>query len=173
MASIKKRRPSDLLDNTIYLIMDIGRLYRRQFDAQMRTLELPRAEWWLITHLWFFEGCTQQELADILDMDKAGLAKLLDRLAHKGLIVRDIDTRDARQRRIRFADAARGFAQQVDAAAVRTASQSERDFKPIEVAAMRGLLRRLRATLLDNEHGLENSTLQRRSQARRRKPSPL
>lgn len=168
MSSTRKRRPADLLDNTIYLVMDIGRLYRRQFDAQMRPMNLNRSEWWLITHLWFFEDCTQQELADILDMDKAGLAKLLDRLARKGIITRDVDARDARQRRIRFSDQARGLAQQVDAAAVRTASDSVQDFKPIELAALHGLMRRLRASLLANEQGMD-ATTQRRSSTRRRK----
>lgn len=144
----KKPQPSDLLDNTAYLVMDLGRLYRRLADTEMRALDLNRSEWWLITHLWFFEGCTQQALADLLDMDKAGLAKLLDRLEQRQIIERRTDARDARQRRIHFASIGREIAQRVDDAAVSSVGSSLKLFKPVEIAALNGLLRRLRESML-------------------------
>ena len=167
MTTSKKKQPADLLDNTAYLVTDVGRLLRRLFDAEMQKLGLSRSEWWLITHLYFFEGCTQQVLADMLDMDKAGLAKLLDRLERKHIIRREIDAADGRQRRIHFGDKARGLAQRVDDASVRTVSGAVKGFKPIEVAALHGLLRRLRETLLE-QVGKSDSAIAAAGQKRRR-----
>lgn len=146
----RKAQPSDLLDNTAYLVMDLGRLYRKLADTAMRPLGLNRSEWWLITHLWFFEGCTQQALADVLDMDKAGLAKLLDRLEQRHIIERRTDDQDARQRRIHFGSAGREIAQRVDDAAVISVGASLKLFKPVEIAALNGLLRRLRDSMMQD-----------------------
>jgi MarR family transcriptional regulator for hemolysin len=142
------KRPEDLLDNTIFLIMDIGRLYRAIFDTKMERMGLTRAEWWLLAHLCYFDGSTQQELCDIMDIDKGGMAKLISKLEDKGLIRRESDSADARQKRIYFTAGALPLATMVDQASVQTGSASVAALKQAEVATLHRLLRTLRESLL-------------------------
>lgn len=148
LRALPDKHPEDLLDNTLFLVMDIGRLYRSVFDTQMERFGLKRAEWWLIAHLCFFDGCTQQELADIMDVDKGGLAKLISRLEERGLIRRMPDPADSRQKRLYFAADAKASAVEIDEASVQLAAESLMGLKLAEVKEMNRLLRSLRLSLL-------------------------
>jgi len=86
METIKPKE--DLQNLTAYLLIDLGRLIRKHFDTKMTGLGLTRAEWFLISYLCFLEGCTQQELADTLDMAKGGITKLISTLEGKGILRR-------------------------------------------------------------------------------------
>jgi MarR family transcriptional regulator for hemolysin len=83
-----------------FLVHDVARLMRVAYDRRTRELGLTRSQWWVLNHLYFNEGITQSELADILDVEKPTLGRLLDRLEAKGWVERRADPSDRRAKRV-------------------------------------------------------------------------
>jgi DNA-binding MarR family transcriptional regulator len=92
----------DLSRNFGFLLNDVARLLRTAYDRRIRELHLTRAQWWVLTHLFRADGITQTELAEVLEIEKPTLGRLLDRLEAKGWVRRTHDTRDRRIWRVRL-----------------------------------------------------------------------
>lgn len=83
-----------------YLIHDVSRMRRTVFDQLMKPLGITRAQWWVLAHLSRHDGMAQTQLADMLDVGKASLGSLLDRLEATGFIERRPDATDRRMKRV-------------------------------------------------------------------------
>jgi DNA-binding MarR family transcriptional regulator len=83
-----------------YLIHDVSRLRRKAFDEIVKPLGVTRAQWWIIAHLARHDGMVQTQLAQMLDVGKASLGSLLDRLEATGFIERRPEPNDRRAKRI-------------------------------------------------------------------------
>lgn len=83
-----------------FILNDVARLLRKVYDRRVRSLGLTRSQWWVVTHLYRSEGVTQSELADILEVERASLGRLLDRLEAKGWVRREADANDRRAKRV-------------------------------------------------------------------------
>ena len=94
----------DLSRNFGFLLNDVARLMRTAYDRRIRKLGLTRAQWWVLTHLYRSDGASQTALAEILEIEKATLGRLLDRLQAKGWVRRDHDARDRRVWRVHLTD---------------------------------------------------------------------
>ena len=92
--------PRDLNRSLGYLVHDVARLMRRTFDRRARHLGLTRSQWFVIAHLYRNDGQNQRHLADELDMRRAPLSKLLDRLESGGWVERRADPDDRRANRV-------------------------------------------------------------------------
>ena len=79
-----------------YLLADVSRLLRRDFDRRVRDLKLTQAQWRAIAHLELAEGMNQATLADRLDVTPITLARLVDRLEEAGWVERKTDPSDRR-----------------------------------------------------------------------------
>jgi len=90
----------DLSRSMAFLVHDVARLMRRVFDRRVKHLGLTRSQWFVIAHLFRTDGQTQRDLADELDMERAPLSKLLDRLESGGWVERRPDPDDRRAKRI-------------------------------------------------------------------------
>lgn len=89
------------LDRNFGLILhDVARLLRKDFDRRVRELGLTRSQWWVLTHLFREDGLTQTQLADVMEIEKPSLGRLLDRLEAKGWVRREPDATDRRVKRI-------------------------------------------------------------------------
>ena len=77
---------------------------RATYDRRMKALGLTRSQWWVLTHLYRNDGVTQTELADILEIEKPTLGRLLDRLESNGWIRREEHTDDRRAKRVFLTD---------------------------------------------------------------------
>lgn len=86
--------------NLGFIIHDIARLMRLDFERRVRTAGVTRAQWFVLAHLIRADGQTQTALAEETDMEKAALGKLLDRLEYGGWIERRHDPADRRAKRI-------------------------------------------------------------------------
>tara|TARA_R110002167_G_scaffold166305_1_gene363357 strand:+ start:163 stop:657 length:495 start_codon:yes stop_codon:yes gene_type:complete len=86
--------------NIGFLLHDAARLMRVNYDRGMGELGLTRSQWWVLTHLYFNEGISQTELSAILDVERATLGRLLDRLEDKGWVERRADPADRRLKRV-------------------------------------------------------------------------
>ena len=79
-----------------FLIHDVARLLRRNFNRGVQALGLTQTQWRAIAQLSRNEGINQVTLADILEVQPISLARLLDRMQASGLIERRPDPRDRR-----------------------------------------------------------------------------
>jgi len=79
---------------------DVSRLRRIVFDDFMRPLGITRSQWWVLAYLSRHDGMIQSDLANALDLGKAALGGLIDRLEAAGFIERRPDGVDRRAKRI-------------------------------------------------------------------------
>lgn len=86
----------DLERNLGFLFSDISRLARKEFDRRVRDLGLTRSQWLFLYYLARHPGCTQSELADLLQMEKITISRQADRLVKAGWVNRSDDAQDAR-----------------------------------------------------------------------------
>jgi DNA-binding MarR family transcriptional regulator len=96
----------DLSRNFGFLVNDVARALRTEYDRRVRELGLTRSQWWVMNHLYRNPGLTQSELAEILEVEKPSVGRLLDRLEAKGWIRREHDARDRRAWRVHLGEAA-------------------------------------------------------------------
>lgn len=94
----------DLSRNFGFILNDVARLMRTTFDRRVKALGLTRSQWWVLNHLFRNDGATQSELADILEVEKATLGRLLDRMEQKGWIRRESHSEDRRAKRVFLTD---------------------------------------------------------------------
>lgn len=88
-------RPA-LEQNLGFLLSDISRLARTVFDRRVRDLGLTRAQWLFLRYLTRRPGCTQSELAEILQMEKITVSRQAERLVKAGWIRRRDHAADGR-----------------------------------------------------------------------------
>lgn len=86
-----------------FLMHDVSRLRRAVFDDFMRPLGVTRSQWWVLAYLSRHDGMIQSDLASALDLGKAALGGLIDRLEASSFIARRADDVDRRAKRVYLA----------------------------------------------------------------------
>jgi DNA-binding MarR family transcriptional regulator len=89
-------RTSTLEHSFGFILSDISRLARKEFDRRVRELRVTRAQWQVLLHLARRPGCTQTELADAMQMQKITVSRHAGRLVRAGWIERRDQLADAR-----------------------------------------------------------------------------
>ena len=87
-----------------FLVHDVARLLRTTFDRRVKEMGLTRSQWWVLNHLYRHDGMTQAELADLLEVERPTLGRLLDRLETNGWIRREACGTDRRAKRVFLTD---------------------------------------------------------------------
>jgi DNA-binding MarR family transcriptional regulator len=90
----------DLSRNFGFILNDVARLMRTTFDRRVRSLGFTRSQWWVLNHLFRNDGVTQSELAEMLEVEKPSLGRLLDRMEAKGWVRREEHASDRRAKRV-------------------------------------------------------------------------
>jgi MarR family transcriptional regulator, transcriptional regulator for hemolysin len=101
-----KRTPEEINWDTRlgFLMHDVSRLRRTVFDEFMKPLGVTRSQWWVLAYLSRHDGMIQSDLADMLELGKAALGGLVDRLESSDFIQRRADATDRRVKRIYLTD---------------------------------------------------------------------
>lgn len=100
-SSSTKVAESDNWDQRLgFLMHDVSRLRRTVFDDFVKPLGVTRSQWWVLANLSRHDGMIQSDLANILELGKAALGGLIDRLESSGLVERRADKIDRRAKRI-------------------------------------------------------------------------
>ena len=94
----------DLSRNFGFILADVARLLRTVFDRRVKSFGLTRSQWWVLQNLFRNDGITQSELAEMLEVEKATLGRLIDRLAEKGWVRREAVEGDRRAKRVFLTD---------------------------------------------------------------------
>ena len=96
-----KHTEADNWDSRLgFLMHDVSRLRRSVFDEFMKPMAMTRSQWWILAHLSRHDGMIQSDLANVLDIGKAALGGLIDRLELSKFIERRSDANDRRVKRI-------------------------------------------------------------------------
>ena len=93
-------------DSLGFLLGDVQRLMRRQFQQQLEGSGLTLAQARALIRIVRCEGIRQVDLADRLDIQPITLARQLDQLAEAGLIERRNDPHDRRAYQLYLTEAA-------------------------------------------------------------------
>lgn len=71
-----------------FVLNDISRLSRMEFERRVRRFGLTRAQWLFLFHAARLPGCTQSELAESLQQEKITVSRQAARLEKAGWIER-------------------------------------------------------------------------------------
>lgn len=83
-------------DSLGFLLADVSRLLRRNFQQRMEGSELTFMQARVLVHISHREGIRQVDLADLLEVQPIALVHLIDQLAENGLVERRPDPTDRR-----------------------------------------------------------------------------
>jgi DNA-binding MarR family transcriptional regulator len=87
-----------------FILNDVARLQRNNFDKQAKSAGLTRAQWSAIAYLYTNNGIRQIDLAELLDVAPITLARLIDRLEASGWVERQDDVLDRRAKKLFLTD---------------------------------------------------------------------
>lgn len=87
---------TDYQHDPLFLLHDVARLLRVEFDCRARAQGMTRAQWVILVWLDRQPGLSQKELADVLDVEPITVARLVDRLEARGMVERRADPADRR-----------------------------------------------------------------------------
>jgi MarR family transcriptional regulator for hemolysin len=90
----------------LFLLYDVARTMRTRADQRARARDMTRAQWVILAHLERQPGLTQNEMAAIVEVEPITIARLVDRLEARELVVRKADPRDRRVWRLHLTPAA-------------------------------------------------------------------
>ena len=139
----------DYDSNLGFLMHDVARLMRIAQDRRMKPLGLTRSQWWVLNHLFFHQGISQSDLAKILDIERATLGRLLDRLEVTSWIYREPDKTDRRINRVYLAEPVGPTIQTMRREAKKTLDQALGPLSVEEQRKMRDMLQRMKLGLAE------------------------
>ena len=102
LAAIRAKTDASYRENSevFYSIHELSRTISTYADKAMAEAGITHVQWWALMHIYENEGLTQSELAKLMQMGRASLGKLLERMEAKSWIERHPDTADNRVRRV-------------------------------------------------------------------------
>jgi MarR family transcriptional regulator, transcriptional regulator for hemolysin len=137
----------DLPQDLGFLIYEVSRLVRRDFDRRVSSLGLTQIQWRALAHIARNEGCNQASLAEILEVQPMTLSRLLDRLQQSGWIERHPNPTDRRAMQIRLATKVKPLIDKMRALGQETRQLSLADISLAEQQLLRDLLKRIKTNL--------------------------
>ena len=149
----------DFDSNIGFLVHDVARLMRTMYDRRMAPLGLTRSQWWVLNHLYFHEGISQTEFAAVLDIEKATVGRLLDRLEAKGWVARKSDEHDKRTKRVYLTKKVQPTLQIMRDMAAVTRDEAVRSLNKTERKQLRNMLKRMRDDLSEVTNTTSTSEL--------------
>jgi DNA-binding MarR family transcriptional regulator len=152
----------DLSRNFGFILHDVSRLLRTTFDRRVKALGFTRSQWWVLTHIFRNDGATQSELADVLEIEKATLGRLLDRLEVKGWVRREGDAADRRAKRVFLTDEVEPVMKAMRSAAAEVRREALAGLSPEQQDRFVDALLAIKANLNGGENGANGNGARKR-----------
>ena len=143
---------ADMSRRITFLMHDIARRARYLFDARARSKGITRAQWRVLTSLARLDGPTQSDLAELLDVERITLCRMVDRLAEAGLVERRADPSDRRVWRLHLTERATPLVEELSSMAN---AMEEELLEPLTVD-QRDVLRSLLTTVRDHVREIDD-----------------
>lgn len=83
-------------DDILTVLHELAHLMRTRFDQRARLQDMTRAQWVILLKLERHPGLTQNEVANMIEVEPITVARLVDRLQAKGMVERRHDPDDRR-----------------------------------------------------------------------------
>lgn len=139
-------------DSLGFLIADVSRLLRRNFDERARSIGVTRPQWRVLTSLVRNEGINQGGLADLLEVEPITLCRMVDRLQEARLVERRADPNDRRAWQLFLTDKAAPLLDQLRTRAEAMLEEALDGLDQDEQQQLEALLERVRQNL-SRKHG--------------------
>jgi DNA-binding MarR family transcriptional regulator len=146
-----------------FLVNDVARLLRRNFNRRAQRLGLSQEQWRTLAYLSRQEGVNQVTLAETLEVQPITLARMIDRLQEAGLIDRRPDPGDRRAFRLYLTAKAQPLLAEMWSIAEETREDATANLSDQRREALIDALRRMKQSLLDAEEGAANSADQEKA----------
>lgn len=96
--------PFQLERSPTFVVSRLASLLQEQFNRELSVLDISWSQWLVIQCLATKRADTPASIASTLGINRSAVTRLLDRLAHKGLIERMDDPGDKRSVKVRISD---------------------------------------------------------------------
>jgi DNA-binding MarR family transcriptional regulator len=136
------------LDNFGFLVGETARLLGVRFDEEARAHRITRTQWLVLLTLMRNEGASQNQMAELLEVEPITLSRMIDRLEAAGHVTRAVDPADRRVRRLHLTDSGRAVLRELRLMGADVLAEASRGMSPEQVERFMGLLRRFRANLV-------------------------
>ncbi len=83
-------------DTLLFMMGSLGRLVKRTFDRNLRSVGLTFVQISALTFLEGHDGANQKEIEEYLKLTRATVSAMMDSLAEQDLVVRERDESDGR-----------------------------------------------------------------------------
>ena len=134
-------------DSLGFLLADVSRLMRLAFKQRLEGSSLTLAQARALVYVSRHEGVRQVELADLLEVQPITLARLLDQLAHTGLVERRPDPHDRRAYQVFLTPAAAAHLAAIEQVATAIRMDALRDLNQQQTAMVFLALQKMRDNL--------------------------
>jgi DNA-binding MarR family transcriptional regulator len=155
----KPKTPNETEGAFGFLLHDIARLMRKNFNRRVQSLGLTQAQYRVILHLSRCEGIQQVALAEILEIQPITLARLLDKLEAGNMIERRRDPSDRRAFCLYLTASAYPLLETILQLAAQTRRDAIGELSSKELAAFSTTLKTLKENLLRANNHANNEAL--------------
>lgn len=143
---MSEKKPEYLL-----LLHEVAHLIRTVIDQRARARGMTRAQWVILRWLERTPGLSQNELANVLEVEPITVGRLIDRLEARGLVERRDDPKDRRTNRLHITPAAKPYLREIAANVDEVSSLALHGVDPKTLEAIVGGLRIIKANLSRSE----------------------
>ena len=138
-------------DNSIgFLVHDVARLMRLNFDRKSQNTGLTRAQWSVLVYLRRSDGAQQNTVAQLMEIAPITLARHVDRLEAEGWVERREDPDDRRAKRVFLTAKATPMLKTLRGLGQKVRKQALKGISPSEEEQMLAILSRIRENLSEN-----------------------
>lgn len=142
---------NDDYKNLGFLVYEVSRLLRRNYDQRVQHLGLTQAQWRALAHILHNEGLNQITLAERLEIKPITISRLLDRMQAAGWVERKADPDDRRATRLYISQSAKPLLETLGQFAYETREQAMSGLDEEERGQLFSLLAKMKDNL--NEPG--------------------
>jgi MarR family transcriptional regulator, transcriptional regulator for hemolysin len=135
-------------DSFGFLLSDVTRLFRKQFDRRAVCFGLTRAQWRAMKWLSAGHGMYQSELAEQLEMEPIAIGRVIDRLQSAGYVVRQADPADRRRWQLSLTKKAHAVLDDMQSISQGLRQDAMRGVTAAEIRQTTSVLDRIKANLL-------------------------
>jgi DNA-binding MarR family transcriptional regulator len=131
-----------------WLLADASRLIRKLADRRLGAIGLTRVQWQALGNLRRMGPMTQAALAEIMEVETATIARLIDRLEAAGWIARKAEAQDRRVKLVTMTDKATAIMDEVGVIGQKLRDDMLVDLSPPELEALIGTLTTIKSRLI-------------------------
>ena len=131
-----------------WLLADASRLIRKLADRRLGAIGLTRAQWQALGNLGRMGPMTQAALAEIMEVETATIARLIDRLEAAGWIERKAEAQDRRVKLVTMTEKATSIMDEVSVIGQKLRDDMLVDLSPDELETLIALLSKIKSRLI-------------------------